>query len=121
MNHRKQINQSAEDYYEQYDEAMIEDLVTMIEDEFEGNPHLIEYSKNKLDGMTVEEVDEDTFMGIIFGHNLPYTEEARDEWFELWNTWRDGLPEAGQWAGEQAYSDYEDAMEDRYEAMREMD
>ena len=69
--------------------------------------HLENYDKEMIDDLqnqitdylyaqTVEDVDHEEIETII-------------------SNWKDKLPDPGEWAGDQAYNDYEDAMEDRCE------
>ena len=68
--------------------------------------HLEDYDKEMIDdlqnqitnylyGQTVEEVSHEDIETIIVN-------------------WQDALPDAGQWAGEQAYNEYEEAMENQH-------
>ncbi len=69
--------------------------------------HLENYDKEMIDdlqdqitdylyGQTIEDVDHEDIETIIVN-------------------WKDQLPDAGQWAGEQAYNEYEEAMDSRWD------
>jgi len=75
-----QLKAAAEEYLSEYDEAMIYELLKMAKDE--------------LDGMTVEEIDEDLWLGI----------------FQSWNP-----QQPDEWAFDKVQSDLDDIADQKYE------
>ena len=84
--YRKQIEADAEEFYEKYDEEMIEEL--------------LEQMKDELEGMEVDDIDEDLIE-------------------EIWINWKEKLPDRGEWSYSMANDRCEEAMEQRYEEARD--
>jgi len=81
-----QLKALAEDYLQEYDEAMIEDL--------------LQIAKDELEGMTVEEIDEDFWLGI----------------FQSWNP-----QDPDEWAYEKVQSHLDDIGDQKYQEWKERD
>ena len=80
----RDIKARAEEFESQYDEAMIEELVNMVRDE--------------LEGMSVDDIDEDLWMGI----------------FDSWE-----LPDVGEWCFDKVQSELDDIGDQRYQQMKD--
>ena len=84
--YKRQIQADAEEMCEKYDEVMIDNL--------------LEQMKDELEGMEVDDIDEDIIE-------------------EIWMNWKEKLPDRGEWCFDEAMDRCNDAMEQRYEEARD--
>ena len=119
--YQKIINQSAEDYYDEYDEVMIEDLYDEARNYLKNEDGtlsiqanlLADKTESYLDGILVDDIDEEDWCNLMEGYQIPFSQDAKDDWLAILSDWKGALPDPGAWAGEQAYAEYENAMEER--------